>query len=1005
MSSIKGSSLRIGGLNSGLDTEAIVNAMSASTKLRITTNQRQVLRLEAQQTAYRSIIDKFNGFRDKYFDRLNNNTFLRSRATFNRHMATITQNGAKVTPAGVSVRANANATAGTYNVEVVSHATQAKITSASMDSLNPDFDLSQYEDGQARAMSVTVGGTTRWISFSGDTDADVRTSINHALAKAFGSANNTGTFDSNGNFVPGSGTGIGRVFLNADGKFESTDKAAISTGAIAELNDTVDLGALSGWETGNNSITLVIDGQARTVNFQTVAANYFNDLGFVQNNDGTWTVVGGSQESINAFNAIVTEMYNKQRSDAFDAWLDSVNHNENFRSVVLTQAQRRTALEDAGFDFTGVTDIDAHIDALTSNDNTNIAQRDAARNALTNALDAESLRIRVSALQGWAGDEGIDTTGVNWTNAASVNSFINANEGASAIANNATFNHIYNNQMTDQQKALFDEEVARRNAATRQTEFDRAVSELYNSFDTWQRSIIGASIVPNPDFNPMLPPSAANPATIQNPDYLFMDQWRTMMGLNDIDVEALYTTHGDDWAENILNITESNIPFLAQLTAGTGPFAEMTAAEREELLETWDDLKDAAEERLNGAATTAYNGKIYEHHRLGFLQTGYSERTAFFNSYADGTAIPGNSYNDFFQQQVVGIPGTADAFTAADRAAALVAAGFAGAAGLTTDAEIDAFLASSAMNHSDLSRLHAALLTQRTNAVNNGAGAYNGAENLGRGLTTYERIAILQAQGINTSGITNATNHGDITDFINSSALTDAQRTAVENAMVAARNNKIQAVNLSPEQTIAALAAAGINTSGITDPTDIDEINDFISENVTAQTDRQKANAAIDEARREHFDDLPKTPNPTMTPEALARFFNDSSIEEILNNVTFADGTKIEANVTGGNLILTAYREDADGNRLPAPVPMGFITNEGSDNSFGGPTQGTTVSSVSQSTRLGELGLKDDEGNNITNFTFSVNGVNFSFDANTTIRDMMGSVNNNTSANVQMTFS
>jgi hypothetical protein len=287
-------------------------------------------------------------------------------------------------------------------------------------------------------------------------------------------------------------------------------------------------------------------------------------------------------------------------------------------------------------------------------------------------------------LQAWAsGQTGLTSIPTDWSNSAQVTAFINANEGARAVANNAAFTHIYNHQMTEQQRALFNEETARRNAATRQTEFNRALNEMYNEFDAWQRSAIGASIIPNQNFNPMLPPSDANPPNVNNPNYLFFEQWRDMMGLSNVNVEALYLAEGDEWAEHISNtITQTQIPFWTDLNHATGGtlFAALEPDKLQELRDKWTELRDASTERLEAAGDAAYNGKIYGEHRLGFLQGGYSERNAYLNSYASPTgAITGESFNDFMRDSVVGAP-SAPGFTAAQRAAALAPFGYTGGA-------------------------------------------------------------------------------------------------------------------------------------------------------------------------------------------------------------------------------------------------------------------------------------------------------------------------------------
>ena len=56
--------IRMSGMNSGLDTESIINALTANTKLKATKQERNVLKYEATQEAYRDIISKMQNIKN-----------------------------------------------------------------------------------------------------------------------------------------------------------------------------------------------------------------------------------------------------------------------------------------------------------------------------------------------------------------------------------------------------------------------------------------------------------------------------------------------------------------------------------------------------------------------------------------------------------------------------------------------------------------------------------------------------------------------------------------------------------------------------------------------------------------------------------------------------------------------------------------------------------------------------------------------------------------------------
>lgn len=89
MATTNSSVLRFSGMNSGLDTESIVNAMTAATKLKITKQNRKAITLKWKQEAYQGITTKLTDFQNKYLDMLNSKVNLKSKSTFTKYGATV----------------------------------------------------------------------------------------------------------------------------------------------------------------------------------------------------------------------------------------------------------------------------------------------------------------------------------------------------------------------------------------------------------------------------------------------------------------------------------------------------------------------------------------------------------------------------------------------------------------------------------------------------------------------------------------------------------------------------------------------------------------------------------------------------------------------------------------------------------------------------------------------------------------------------------------------------
>jgi len=257
--------LRIGGLNSGFDTEAMVKAMSASTMLKLNNNRRKVKKLEAQQTAYRDVISKLQSFRNKYFDILNRSTFLKSSTVFNQFKTTTTVNGEVKNPVGVTISAGANSVPGNYKVELVGKATQTKATANAFAS-DVGLDFTKLQANTTYGFTVKAGSTKKNIVFSTGTgsQSDIKDAINAELKKAFGTTN--------------SGDGIVKIdHFNGDkAVLTASDKREITFTDSVKLATSSTLTGLEGLKNGENSFTIRIGDETTSVSFNSYGEDFFD---------------------------------------------------------------------------------------------------------------------------------------------------------------------------------------------------------------------------------------------------------------------------------------------------------------------------------------------------------------------------------------------------------------------------------------------------------------------------------------------------------------------------------------------------------------------------------------------------------------------------------------------------------------------------------------------------------------------------------------------------------
>ncbi|MDR1754438.1 MAG: flagellar filament capping protein FliD [Eubacterium sp.] len=340
------SSLRMGGLHSGLDTESIVSAMTSATKFKITKQQRKVLMLEAQQEAYRDIIKDVTAFKEKYFDILKTDNCLKSRSLFSKYTTnTVQSNGAAGAPAGVTVTAGSEAIAGNYDFTVHKVATQTSVKGSSLDA-NQVLDFSGYIVGETYAMNVTVGSKNKVISFTVGADDDAtRASLNDALL-TFGTKND----------------GSGIVSIGSNNKINSSDRSTITTTAPVDL--LAEQSFNTDFNTGSNSITLFINGESKTFSFTTVESGYFDD---VFQKDGAGNLVyddrgipkfaelpassdpnyADLKAKQNNFKAVVDDMYRLDYDEQYEQWSNDNNAGIGWGDITFDTAseeQKKLAL-------------------------------------------------------------------------------------------------------------------------------------------------------------------------------------------------------------------------------------------------------------------------------------------------------------------------------------------------------------------------------------------------------------------------------------------------------------------------------------------------------------------------------------------------------------------------------------------------------------------------------------------------------------------------------------
>lgn len=304
------SNLRLGGITSGFDTEAMVTQLLSSYQTRIDKQSQKITKLSWQQSAYQDITKKITEFKNTYFDVLKRDTYLMSPSTFNKFKADVTATS-NADASGLTVSTTSNSSSGSYKIKLNQAAKASTAQGNSITSGNFKLDLDKAlsstsgevktnDDGSKTwtmnfALDVQVGGIRKTISFSADAllgadgnvaDKDaakssIIDSLNQKLQESFGysgkTSGATGATDANGKewFL--------QVKLGSDGKaeFQVGGNASVSVAenkgnfGLAQPKEKVAISTGS-VVTGANAFQVGIGGKNVSVAFNGVSSTYYD---------------------------------------------------------------------------------------------------------------------------------------------------------------------------------------------------------------------------------------------------------------------------------------------------------------------------------------------------------------------------------------------------------------------------------------------------------------------------------------------------------------------------------------------------------------------------------------------------------------------------------------------------------------------------------------------------------------------------------------------------------
>lgn len=321
--------IRMSGMNSGLDTESIINALTANSKLKITKQNRQLLKYKATQEAYQDIISKMQNLKNKYFDILNSKTNLKGSSMWSQYATTTKVNGAEQAISGFTATTTVDSVAGNYDIKVKTTAKQATMKGANLSSA-AKFDFDSFTEGETYGITLSVGGESKNITFTaGATAEDTIRELNSQLREIYG--------DSNASQADPTQTGL--VYVDANGQFISREGKGISLSGAGQMANSSSLD-LSQLASGNNSIAVQVGDEVINISFQTLGSDYFTPEKDENGND-----LPLSKEKQELYDQIKSDYIESKKYASYENWKDTVSDED--KEALFQDAFAKAEVEQA----------------------------------------------------------------------------------------------------------------------------------------------------------------------------------------------------------------------------------------------------------------------------------------------------------------------------------------------------------------------------------------------------------------------------------------------------------------------------------------------------------------------------------------------------------------------------------------------------------------------------------------------------------------------------------
>ncbi|MCH5275117.1 MAG: flagellar filament capping protein FliD [Lachnospiraceae bacterium] len=291
--------MRITGMNSGLDTESIIQELVAAKRTKVDKAKKQQTSLQWKQDIWKDLNTKLKNLQSKYLSNM------RFTSEYNKLTTTLSKSGV------ASVVTGSNAVKGQQTLKVNELAKTAYLTGAEVKSndgskltaLSKLSDLANFsaEEGAEGTISLKAGSKTVDITVNADTTisdilsqakaAGLNASFDAKQQRFFISAKNTGE-DSDFSF---SATGLGEDALNALGLTKESGASKIDgQNAVIELNGATFKSSNNVFEINGMTITAqaVTNGEEITLNTATDTSGVYDTI----------------KNFLKEYNAIINEM-------------------------------------------------------------------------------------------------------------------------------------------------------------------------------------------------------------------------------------------------------------------------------------------------------------------------------------------------------------------------------------------------------------------------------------------------------------------------------------------------------------------------------------------------------------------------------------------------------------------------------------------------------------------------------------------------------------------------